>query len=126
MTFVVDSSAVLALMFREDGAQFVSERLPGALLSCVNLAEIIGRLSDRGVSIAEAKRLTDKLELSVVAFDEALAVDTAALLAKGREHGLSLGDRACVALAQREGLPVLTGDREWASAELGVDVVLIR
>lgn len=59
-------------------------------------------------------------------FDTDLALRAALLRNSTRPYGLSLGDRACLALARREGLPVLTADRSWAKLDVGVEVVLIR
>ena len=50
----------------------------------------------------------------------------ARLRALTRAHGLASGDRACLALARRLGLPALTADRTWAELGLGISVVVIR
>ena len=97
-----------------------------SLLSAVNLAEVATRLLDLGISAADIEGLSERLLCEVILFDEDLALSTGRLRAATRHLGLSLGDRACLALAQREGLPVLTGDRSWAKLDVGVQVVLIR
>lgn len=97
-----------------------------ALLSAVNLVEVATRLLDVGASATEIEGLPERLRCEVVPFDEELALGAGLLRVRTRHLGLSVGDRACLALAQREGLPVLTADRAWAKLDVGVEVVLIR
>lgn len=123
---VVDSSAILALAFRERGREHVAVALPGAAISAVNLAEVMSKLLDSGLSPDQVDRQLDDFSLIVTDFDRELAMRTALLRAATAHKGLSLGDRACLALAMRERLPVLTADRAWADLDLGVEVVLIR
>ncbi|KRA62185.1 hypothetical protein ASD89_23820 [Caulobacter sp. Root656] len=123
---VVDSSAVLALAFRERGREHVAVALPGAAISAVNLAEVMSKLLDCGLSPDQVDRQLDDFSLSVADFDRDLAMRTALLRAATAHKGLSLGDRACLALAIRERLPVMTADRAWADLDLDVGVVLIR
>jgi ribonuclease VapC len=123
---VLDASAVLARLRAERGGDVVQARAPDAVISAVNYAEVISKLIDLGVSVEAAAAAIGELELAVFPFDEIDAARTAALRAATRRRGLSLGDRACLALAERLGLPVLTADRAWAELDLGVEVVLIR
>ncbi|MFZ1106612.1 MAG: PIN domain-containing protein [Hyphomicrobiaceae bacterium] len=67
-----------------------------------------------------------RYRLAIVPFDEELARQTGALRPATRSLGLSLGDRACLALAQRERLPVLTADRSWAKLDLGIAITMVR
>lgn len=125
---VIDSSALLAAMLEEPGQQIVERALPGAIISSVNLAEVASRLIDGGLLPDEAEQYLASLELTVIAFDQAHALESGRLRALTRHAGLSLGDRACLALARVKGVPVLTGDRAWAglAASIGVEVELIR
>ncbi len=95
-----------------------------ATVSAVNLAEVVGKLAERGGSEAAIRRALGKFSLSVVPFDEAQAYQAALLRTHGR--GLSLGDRACLALASSMDLPAYTADRAWADLNAGVQVVVIR
>lgn len=123
---VVDASAVLAVVFQERGRDSVAPALPGASISAVNLAEVMSKMLDRGLSPERIDRQLDELSLAVADFDRNLAIQ-AALLRKITSHkGLSLGDRACLALAMREKRPVLTADTAWSDLDLPVQVVLIR
>jgi len=123
---VVDSSAVLAVVFQERGQESVAPALPGASISAVNLAEVMSKMMDLGLSPERIDSQLDKFSLVVADFDRDLAMQAALLRATTRHKGLSLGDRACLALAMRERLPVLTGDTAWSELDLGVEVVLIR
>lgn len=124
--WVLDASAVLASLRNEAGGERVLPVMETSLLSAVNLAEVATRLLDLGASAADIDGLPERLRCEVVPFDERLALSAGLLRVQTRHLGLSVGDRACLALAQREGLPVLTGDRAWARLDVGVEVVLIR
>ena len=126
MPVVLDASAVLALYFDEPGAANVQSVLPGALLSAVNYTEVIGKCLDRGDSLQAALHKLAAIGVDTVAFDAPLARRAGALRVRTKHLGLSLADRACLALAQREAAPVLTGDRKWTRLELGIDIRLFR
>ena len=123
---VLDASAVLAILQREPGSAVVAEHLSTAVISAVNVAEVASRLSDRGVPDGGAREAISALRLEIAVFDHELAYASAALRPATRRLGLSLGDRACLALAKREGLPALTADRAWASLDMGVEIRLVR
>lgn len=123
---LLDSSAVLAVLFDEPGADRVEEVLPLAAISAVNLAEVVAKLHDRGVSEDDIAATLRDLDLSVVPFDEAIAVQSGRLRPLTRGLGMSLGDRACLATAQQGQFRVLTADRAWAGAELGLSLDVVR
>ena len=128
MTVVVDASAVMALMLAETRADVVMRVVRGSLMSAVNVSECCARGVERGASAEAVLALLKTYELSVMPFDLTLAVDAARLREPTRSQGLSLGDRACLSLALRHGLPIMTSDRRMATIDpaLGVDVRLIR
>lgn len=123
---VVDASAILALVRGEPGADIVSVRIAGSVVSSVNLAEVGTKLVDWGMPSAGLRSVMLNLGFEVRPFDAVQAVASAALRAATRSHGLSLGDRACLALAQSTGLPVLTADRAWRGVGLDVEIEFIR
>lgn len=110
---VLDASAVLALLLGEPGAGAVAAVLPGALLSTVNLAEIIGKLAERGMPAEEASRAVKMLGVDIVPFTAAQACAAGALRPATKTLGLALGDRACLALAAERGAKALTADKAW-------------
>ena len=124
--FVLDASAILALIKGEPGAARVRERITRSLVSAVNVAEVGAKLSDWGMSGAEVRYAVSNLGIAVAPFDVDQAYAAAELRAATRARGLSLGDRACLALAQSTGLPALTADREWRHAELDIEIDVIR
>lgn len=126
MSAVFDSSALLAIAFRERGAAAAGRALSGALLSAVNAAEVVSRLVDTGASAADARAVLLAFGLTIHPFDAALAIDAGLLRTATRDLGLSLGDRACMALARRERARVITADRSWATLDVGVEIELIR
>lgn len=124
--YVLDASALIALLLMETGSDIVADAIGNGLISAVNLTEALSKLHDKGMRISEAIHAVRIFQLRVEAFDEKLALASAALRAPTIPFGLSLGDRACLALAQRKNLPVLTADRIWADLKLGLEIKLIR
>lgn len=125
---VLDASALLAFVRREPGGEMVRDLLAGALLSAVNLAEVLGVSADHGADLAQTEARLRVLPITIVPFDRDDARQVAAFRPATRGRGLSLGDRCCLALGVRTGLPVVTADRAWAGLSLGfdLDVRLIR
>lgn len=122
----MDSSAVVAAIFEEPGGEEMASRDGPFLLSAVNLCEVLERLAAGDGAEARTLAMLEALGLVLVDFTPDLAATAARLKAPTRGVGLSLGDRACLALALREAAPVLTGDRAWSKVDVGVEVVLIR
>ncbi|BDI03601.1 type II toxin-antitoxin system VapC family toxin [Sphaerotilus microaerophilus] len=125
---VLDTSALLAWLWKEPGDAAVQRALTagGCRISAVNLAELLAKFSDAGLPVGDGLALVQELELIVLPADASEAVESARLRAATRPMGLSLGDRACLALARGLGLPVLTADRAWLKAEVGVTIEFIR
>lgn len=123
---VLDSSAILTIIHDEEGADLVWGELEGAAVSAVNLAEVISKMVEHGKTGEEASDIVGRLPIEVAPVDRDLAIQIGALRAATRHLGLSLGDRACLALGRRLGLPVLTCDRPWASLDLDMEIRLVR
>jgi PIN domain nuclease of toxin-antitoxin system len=113
MTIVLDSSAVMAVIQNEAGSARVEETLPGALLSAVNFAEVISKLADRGMDSKIAEAAIQSLGIEIVDFSANQARVTGALRPLTRNAGLSLGDRACLALGVESAATILTTDQAW-------------
>lgn len=123
---VLDASALLTVLHQEAGSDKVEPLLDHAVVSAVNLSEVHAKLLDAGLPPAAAREATDLLALRVVPFDADLAWRTAALRPVTPRLGLSLGDRACLALGLALGLPVITADRTWTRLSLDVEVRSVR
>jgi PIN domain nuclease of toxin-antitoxin system len=123
---IADASAILALLKHEPLGKLDPTRLFRAMISAVNLSEVLERLCSGGLSESAADAAVAELSLRVADFDERQARLAAYLRPRTRRAGLSLGDRACLALGLHLGHPVITADRAWASLDIGVEVVLIR
>lgn len=126
MTVVLDASALLTVLLVEPGRDNVEPHLMDAIISVVNLSEVFARALKAGVSSDDAQWILEGFGLMTISFSAEQAIETALLLPATRHRGLSLGDRASLALARREGLPVLTADRQWEGLDVGVDIRLIR
>jgi PIN domain nuclease of toxin-antitoxin system len=122
----LDASALLALLFREPGHQRVAQVLGDCCMTTLNLSEVLGRFARDGHSPGDVWARLRATPIEWVPFTDALALTAAQLLPKTRGQGLSLGDRACLALALTRGIPVVTTDRLWAELGLGIQVELIR
>jgi PIN domain nuclease of toxin-antitoxin system len=124
--FLLDASAVLAHLNDEDGASAAGEAMAaGAAISVANWAEVLSKAAEVGEDPGQlAEELRDLLQVEPIS--DADCIEIARLRPLTRARGLSLADRACLALAKRLGLPVVTADRDWAEVDLGVTVRLIR
>jgi ribonuclease VapC len=123
---VLDASALLSLLNAEKGAEVVQELLPEAIISTVNLAEVVTRLSSAGMPDDEIREILSLLGLEIRSFDEEQAFLAGLLAVQTHSHGLSLGDRACLVLARVTVAPAVTADRAWESLDIGVTIRLIR
>jgi ribonuclease VapC len=126
---ILDASAIVAFLDREPGHDAITDALAaGAGVCTANIAEAIGILTRHGLTAPDAAEAIDALPLVTFNVDRDLAQRTGALEQPTRRFGLSLGDRFCLALAGREGLPALTTDRIWLQAGplIGVEVRLAR
>ena len=124
---VLDASALLALLLGEPGADKVKSRLDGSLMTTVNLAEVVSHYAKLSVARYDIEALLRPLPIQLVPVDAALSYDAGMLRLITLEGGLSLGDRYCLALAKREGLPALTAERRWtaiaAAAQVTVEMI---
>jgi ribonuclease VapC len=127
-SIVLDASALLALLLGEAGAELIRPALAEAVMSTVNLAETVGHYARNGVARDEIMEVLAPLPIDYVAPDVALAHDIGLIVPTTRGAGLSLGDRTCLCLARRLGVPALTADRRWldVAEAAGVVVRLVR
>lgn len=125
-SIVLDSSAVLALLLGEPGGDRVDAIRHRAVMSTVNICEVLTRLMDMGYAMKRAEAAFADLDIAQSPFDRADASVAASLRSSTRTSGLSLGDRACLALARRGQWPIVTSDRAWLEVEVGLDIQLIR
>ena len=123
---VLDASALLAALHGEPGGHDVETRLEQAVLSSVNLAEVMQKSVARGLVLDGFTADLEALGVTILPFTSEDAEASGFLWSETHALGLSLGDRACLALARRTGLPALTADRVWAELKIGVEVQIIR
>ena len=95
-------------------------------MSAVNFAEVAGELAFLGEAGNRVLRGIPRLGVEIVAFDQAQALECGELQPVLHRRNISLGDRACLALARIRNWPALTADRPWAALDIGVEVRLIR
>lgn len=131
---VLDAPAVLAYLQQEGGEDAVESALDAGpcCITAVNACEILGKLCEKGMPPPEAQATLNDLGLTVISFDAELALLAATLRARTKSIGASLGDRACLALAQQQATAgqvtpiVYTAEQAWTRLKWPFKVVLIR
>jgi ribonuclease VapC len=123
---ILDASAVLALLNDEPGGDRVASTIPGAFVCAVNHSEVVAKLADAGMPEDAIRDALRALGLEVVPFGLEHSLRAGLLRPLTRGRGLSLGDRACLALGLETGMRVLTTDRSWLDLDLDVRVEVIR
>ena len=130
---IVDASAALAYLQGESGAEVLEEALDQrpSWITTVNYCEVLSKLCEKGMPPAEAQAAVQGLGLEIIDFDQDLAVRSAVLRTATMSIGASLGDRACLALAQRTaesaGVPaVYTAERSWGKLKWQFKIKLVR
>lgn len=126
MTVVLDASALLAYLKDELGSDLVDGVLAESVMSSVNWAEVVQKSVAAGVEVDGLLDDLQALGLRIEPFTLEDGEMAGRLWEQTRQAGLSLGDRACLSLGLRLGVPVLTADRTWATLNLLVDVQVIR
>ncbi len=124
--FVLDASALVALIRKETGWENVERCLPTAIISAVNFCETVYILRRRGMPLEVIREVLTSLCLTQAAFDRELAYSTASLVESTREQGLSLGDCACLALAHSSGAAAVTAEQCWNETLVGIRIQRIR
>ena len=125
--YVVDASALLALMNQEPGADEVGRliRKGGLVMCAINFCEVIGKIVDEGKSVDAFLATFEDLRIELMEFDRDLAIAAGKLKKTSAKLGLSVGDRACLALAGKLGVPAVTSDLAWKKMR-GIQVHAIR
>jgi PIN domain nuclease of toxin-antitoxin system len=123
---VLDASAVLAFLHTEPGHERIRKTLDTAHVSTVNWAEVLQKSLRRQVDVAGMQEEFAEIGVTFEPFTPRQAEITAHLWDKTRQFGLSLADRACLALAIEKEAVVLTADRAWAGLDLGIEIQLVR
>jgi PIN domain nuclease of toxin-antitoxin system len=114
------------MMRAERGAERVLEALPEAVVSSINAAEVVTKLIRQGAEPDAARLAMVRVGCPIIPVDTDLALRAGTLASITARRGLSVGDRCCLALAEREGAAALTADRAWIELDLAIGVVLIR
>ncbi len=123
---VFDSSAVLAVLYREKGWETAIDHMQGALLSTVNLIEVHSKLLLDGLPQEMARHQVLSLGCEICPLDEIQARIASEMALESHPFGLSLGDRVCLALAVERKAIVYTSDQAWKRMPMRVPVTFIR
>ena len=124
---VFDSSALIMLFAKEKGYEFIRHHMKNAIISSVNIAEVYKYCIEVQKLTEDDCRSLKKLSgIKIINFCEEQALITAKIIKETKQYGLSLGDRACIALAMLENCPVLTCDKIWQKVDLGIEFLMAR
>jgi ribonuclease VapC len=115
---VLDTSVILAVVQNEPGSVEAATFFESALISAVNLSELLQKAVRRGISPDEVLRNLKEAEIGIVSLDARLATEAAELWPRTRAKGLSLADRSCLALALAVNGIAVTADRAWAELDI--------
>jgi len=122
----LDASALLAMLQSEPGGELVEKHLSRSSISAVNWSEVVQKTNERGFSTEGLRTSLEALGLQVIDFSAEHAESAARLRTATRTLGLSLADRACLALAFERCEPAFTTDRAWAALSVGVEIQVLR
>lgn len=126
MMYVLDASALMAVLLEEPGADVVLDAERGSEINIVNVGEVMTVVVERGGNPEDVTELIQQMGLRVRAFRDYHALEGAKLRPPTRRMGLGIGDRTCLAQAASSQMPVLTSDTKWAELDLGIDIRQIR
>ncbi len=126
--FILDTSALLAHLWKETGEERVAHLLTTerCLLGATNLAELVSKVTERGLPASKVPILVSSLNVEIVPLTQEQAELSGILRQPTRHQGLSLGDRACLALAKTLGGTAITADHPWLALDLGIAIECIR
>lgn len=119
--YVCDSSVMIAYLKQEKGWQIAEKYLENSVISAVNFAEVVAKFNEEG---KDTKPLSG--EYNIYNYNEELAMISGNLRSKTKDIGLSLGDRACLALGIKLDKPVVTADKVWLKLKIGTKIICIR
>ncbi|MCX7123345.1 MAG: PIN domain-containing protein [Gammaproteobacteria bacterium] len=122
---VLDTSALMALFYNEEGADQVSELLDQSCLSVLTLCEILDQLHQKGGSVKEMEAQLKKLDLDIRLFDEEQACLATDLLSQSTGRRISFFDRAAIALAIALQLPLYTRQHAWIDLKLPIQIIAL-
>jgi ribonuclease VapC len=125
VNYVIDSSALLAVLQKETGYLIVVPLLMGASISTVNLSEVLQKAEQKTLKVPNLLISLQGLRIEIIPFCSKQAELTATLWTKTKSLGLSLGDRACLALAQSLNATAITADKTWINVP-DIQVKVIR
>lgn len=124
--FILDASALIAMLQKEKGAGKVAEVIASARMCAVNYAEVVSHYAYLKMPAVTIDAMLDPLPITIVPADGALSKIAGNLRALTASAGLSLGDRYCLALAKLDGLPAWTSDTQWNLVAKDVDVKVVQ
>jgi ribonuclease VapC len=124
--YILDASALLAVFQKEAGSDIIIKLKGSRAMSAVNIAEVRTRLVDWGCDELHINELIGMADIDIISFDAKQASLSSNLRPATKSKGLSLGDRACLALALHRQAPVFTADQNWAQIDVPADIRLIR
>ncbi|MBW4553142.1 MAG: type II toxin-antitoxin system VapC family toxin [Aphanocapsa sp. GSE-SYN-MK-11-07L] len=125
-SYVLDASALLALLQQETGTDKVVAVLQDSAVSTVNWSEVIQKSLAYGIDTDAMQDEFEALGVEIIPFTISQAEVAAQLWQQTKVVGLSFGDRACLALAMEQQAIAVTADKTWAQLTIGIGIHVIR
>lgn len=124
---VFDASALIALFAKENSYRLIKKHMKDGIISSVNIAEVYKYcIETQGLTEEEAKTLIRLSDIRIIDFCPDQALISAKICNKTKAYGISLGDRACIALAMLKNYPILTCDKIWQKLDLDIQFIMAR
>jgi PIN domain nuclease of toxin-antitoxin system len=122
---VFDSSAIITLFAKEKGYEFIKKYIKDGIISSVNIAEVYKYcINIQHLTEEDTRKLITMLDIRIIDFTNDQALVTAMLVEPTKKYGLSLGDRACIALAIEGQYSVITCDTIWQKVDVGINFIM--
>lgn len=124
---VFDSSALIMLFAKELGYEKIKQNIKHATMSSVNVAEVYKYCIEvQKLGLDDCQNLIKLCGIKIIDFCDQQALISASIINHTKQYGLSLGDRACIALATLKNYPILTCDKIWQKVDLGIPIIMAR
>lgn len=124
---IFDASALIALFAKENGYQTIKSHMKDAIISSVNIAEVYKYcIETQSLTQNDARKLIELSDVRIIDFCHEQALISSTIIHKTKAYGLSLGDRACIALALFKNHPILTCDKIWEKLDLNIKFIMAR
>ncbi len=123
---LIDSSALLAVIYNERGMEKAQEYFENSYMSVVNAAECFIVLNKNGMPFDIAQNLLESIISKFIPLEYNDAKIIAQIKNSNKDIGLSLGDSTCIAIGNKLDLQIITADKAWLQVQSKSKIICIR